>query len=100
MARLTQNQAERLLDDGVLSQKSYKELQERGMIAEGKRQQRLTIMHTESGKKVNPTLVFRGGQGQEDSEKMKALRNEFWKLVNKYDETNLNQSNKGESKNE
>jgi hypothetical protein len=87
MARLTLEQAERLQANGIISEEGLKEMKDSGLVAVGKRQQRLTCMYTLDGTKVNPSLVFRGLKGKEESEQMTEFRKEFFKLANKYDET-------------
>jgi len=87
MSKMTIMQAKKLVESGVISQNAYDTMVEEGLVAEGKRKSTLPIMYAEDGKKTYPSLVFRGGRGSEQSSNMKAFKQEFDELCEKYDET-------------
>ena len=84
---MTIKQGQALVQTGVITQDAYDEMVEQGLIAEGKRKSSLPIMYTEDGTKTFPSLVFRGGRSGEMSKRMRAFRQEFDALCDKYDET-------------
>jgi|TARA_R110000824_G_scaffold19972_6_gene76222 hypothetical protein len=83
MGKLTLNDATALIDKGVLTEESLKEMQETGMVSSRARNPK-RYMKTQDGKEVSPTLYFRGGSGHQESKQQIELRNKVNELIIKY----------------
>ena len=83
MGKLTLNDANALIEKGVLTKDSLKEMQDTGMVSTRARNPK-RYMKTEDGTEVSPTLYFRGGSGHQESKKQIELRNKVNELINKY----------------
>ena len=83
MGKLTLNDATALIDKGVLTEESLKEMKETGMVSSRARNPK-RYMKTQDGKEVSPTLYFRGGSGHQESKQQIELRNKVNELIIKY----------------
>jgi|TARA_R110000824_G_scaffold43979_5_gene128357 hypothetical protein len=83
MGKLTLNDANALIEKGVLTEDSLKEMQETGMVSSRARNPK-RFMKTADGVEVSPTLYFRGGSGHKESPKQIELRNKVNELIIKY----------------
>jgi len=83
MAKLTLNDANALVEKGVLTKDSLKEMQDSGMVSTRSRNTK-RFMKAADGAEVSPTLYFRGGSGHAESPKMIELRNKVNELIEKY----------------
>lgn len=83
MGKLTLNDANALIEKGVLTEDSLKEMQETGMVSSRARNPK-RYMKTQDGKEVSPTLYFRGGSGHQESKQQIELRNKVNELIIKY----------------
>jgi len=86
MGKLTLKEIEDLNKNGVLTDKTVKELQESG-FASTRRHNTRRFMKTKTGSFVSPQLYFQGRNGAEPSKKMLEFRSEFNKLMEKYTTT-------------
>ena len=83
MAKLTIAEAETLQKEGILSNKSVTEMQDKGLISK-KRRGTKRYMKTATGSWVSPQLYFQGIGGQEYSKKMTELKDKVTKLFENY----------------
>tara|TARA_R110002020_G_scaffold175963_1_gene367950 strand:+ start:435 stop:713 length:279 start_codon:yes stop_codon:yes gene_type:complete len=83
MGKLTVAEAEQLAEQGVLSNKAIKEMQDSGLVSTRKRNTR-RYMKTANGTWVCPQLYFQGLNGKDYSKKMVEFRDKFNALVTEY----------------
>jgi hypothetical protein len=83
MGKLTVAEAEQLAEQGVLSNKAIKEMQDSGLVSTRKRNTR-RYMKTANGTWVCPQLYFQGLNGNDYSKKMVEFRDKFNALVTEY----------------
>ena len=85
MGKLTHDSAKQLVESGVLTKKSFEEMQEKGKVrTRGRNPKR--YMKAADGAQVSPTLYFRGGSGHAESPEQIELRNKVNELIKKYTE--------------
>jgi len=83
MGKLTLAAANKLVEEEILTEKSLKEMQERGQVStRGRNPKR--YMEAADKAQVSPTLYFRGGSGHPESPKMIELRKKVNQLIEKY----------------
>tara|TARA_R110002167_G_scaffold112850_1_gene285557 strand:+ start:37617 stop:37904 length:288 start_codon:yes stop_codon:yes gene_type:complete len=93
MGKLTVADAEKLVKDGLLDNKTVASMQEEGLISKGRKSTK-RFMKTKDGKWVSPQLYFQGVNGAEYSKKMNDFRNEFHSLLEKYTTIKQESNNK------
>jgi len=87
MGRLTMKEVEQLQQAGVLDTNTIAEMVERGLVGQRKRRKEPAYLLNNDNIKVYPALTFKGhGKGNKDSNKMKAVREEFNNIITKYKE--------------
>jgi hypothetical protein len=87
MGGLTIEETQSLIDAGILNNNALLELQERGLVGKRRRRKNKNYVLNMDNIKVYPTLTFKGhGKGNENSNVMQSIRNEFDTLINKYKE--------------
>ena len=83
MGKLTIKEVDELKNQGILDEKTIKELETKKLV--GTRTRGVSYFLTNNKKKVYPTLYFRKlGKGTTQNQKLKDLRNEFNKLLEKF----------------
>lgn len=80
MAKLTQDEARKLYEDGILTAKAVRAMEEKGMIARPKNRERFYLA-TADGQYVIPTLSFTGAKGVVKSESMTKFKTAFEGLL-------------------
>jgi len=83
MGKITVAEAEELADQGILTHKAIKEMQDSGLVSIRKRNTR-RYMKTANGTWVCPQLYFQGLNGKDYSKKMAEFRDKFNTLVTEY----------------
>jgi len=81
MGKLTVKEATVLRDSGVLSEKGFAAMQEKGLIAQ-RRHSSKQYMKTLEGNPVSPQLVFSGIGKDSYSKEMIELKEQFGYIVN------------------
>jgi hypothetical protein len=83
MGKLTIKEVDDLKKQGILDEKTIKELETKKLV--GTRTRGVSYFLTNNKKKVYPTLYFRKlGKGTAQNQKLKDFRNEFNKLLEKF----------------
>ena len=83
MGKLTIKEVDDLKKQGILDEKTIKELETKKLV--GTRTRGVSYFLTNNKKKVYPTLYFRKlGKGTTQNQKLKDFRNEFNKLLEKF----------------
>ena len=83
MGKLTIKEVDDLKKQGILDEKTIKELETKKLV--GTRNRGVSYILTNNKKKVYPTLYFRKlGKGTTQNQKLKDFRNEFNKLLEKF----------------
>tara|TARA_R100001530_G_C4291083_1_gene148025 strand:+ start:263 stop:529 length:267 start_codon:yes stop_codon:yes gene_type:complete len=80
MGKLTVKEAEALQKEGVLTEASVQEMQDKGLVSSRQRNSR-RYMKTAGGGFVTPQLYFQGLNGHKYSKEMTELRDKFNKLI-------------------
>ena len=83
MSKLSSKDADALLSSGILSDKSIKEMENKGFVGK-KRTAMQRVMKTADGKWVQPTLYWRGGKGTKLSKRQVEYLTKFEKLNKEY----------------
>jgi|TARA_Y100000034_G_scaffold69568_1_gene83999 hypothetical protein len=83
MSKLSQKDADKLVESGILSDESIKEMQGSGFVSK-KRTSTKRFMKTADGTWVSPMLYFRGGKNTKQSKKQNELVGKFNKLIEQY----------------
>ena len=83
MGKLTIKEVSDLKKQGILDDKTIKELETKKLV--GTRTRGVSYYLTNNKKKVYPTLYFRKlGKGTDQNQKLKDFRDEFNKMLEKY----------------
>tara|TARA_R100001082_G_C4326720_1_gene143681 strand:- start:183 stop:449 length:267 start_codon:yes stop_codon:yes gene_type:complete len=83
MGKLTIKEVEDLKKQGILDEKTVKELESKKLV--GTRTRGSSYFLTNNKQKVYPTLYFRKlGKGTTQNQKLRDFRNEFNKLLEKF----------------
>ena len=83
MGKLTIKEVSDLKKQGILDDKTIKELETKKLV--GTRTRGISYYLTNNKKKVYPTLYFRKlGKGTDQNQKLKDFRDEFNKMLEKY----------------
>jgi hypothetical protein len=87
MGRLTIEETQSLINVGILNQDALVELQNRGLVGKRRKSKEKDYVLNIDNVKVYPALTFKGhGKGNQDSNVMQSIRNEFNNIINKYKE--------------
>jgi len=83
MGKLTVADAEKLVKDGLLDNKTVEQMQDDGLISKGRRASK-RWMKTSEGTWVSPQLYFQGVGKSKYTKKMDEFKTEFNSLLEKY----------------
>jgi len=83
MGRLTVSEADKLIENGILSNKAVDKMRDEGLVSQRRRGTK-RFLKTREGTFVSPQLYFQGMNGARPSKKMVEFKTKFNDLVNEY----------------